>query len=99
MAGPYTVAANDIAKHAFTLTANTVETVTFAGNIAAAEVISDGAAACFYTVDGSTPAVNGGNCYILPAGTTSVDTRRMDGSADVLKFISTGTPTLSVQRA
>ena len=99
MAGPYTVVANDIAKHGFTLTANTVETVSFLGNVAAVEVISDGSAACFYTVDGTTPTVNGGNCYILPAGSVSVDTRRMDGPADVLKFISTGTPTLSVQRA
>lgn len=95
----YTVAAGLIAAHAKTLVAATVDTVDFAGNTSAVEVLSDGAAAIFFTTDGTTPTVNGGNCYVIPAGGVSsviVPDRDFDG---VVKLISSGTPTYSVTRA
>ena len=93
----YTVAAGAVAKHGVTLVANDVITVTFTDNVKTIEIISDGVAAAFYSLDKSTPAVNGANCYILPAGTVSVDVRNAASSTDTVKIISSGTPTISVQ--
>lgn len=98
MAGPYTIAAGAIAKHDFALVASTVETVTFTDNVTAVEIISDGTAKVYYTVDGSTPTVGGANCYMIPAS-LSVDERAMpQQGTDAVKLISSGTPTLSIQR-
>lgn len=94
----HTIATGQVAKHAITLAASTVDTVTFADNVQAVQIISDGAAAVYYTVDGSTPTVGGANCYIIPAA-VAVDERVMNTSIDAVKLISSGTPTLSVQRA
>jgi len=95
----HTVSSGQVGVHAVTLTANTVETVTFADDLTSVEVISDGAAAVYWTADGSTPTVGGNNCYFLPAGAASVDTRQpMTASGTVVQLISSGTPTISVQR-
>lgn len=98
----YSVTSGQIGAHGKTLVASTVDTVTFADDIPRVRVINDGAAALFITVDGSTPTVNGANCYILPAGavTSEVYSGRMarDEGATVVKLISAGTPTYSVQR-
>lgn len=98
-----TVAAGKVAAHGVTLAANQVSTVSFTDNIRAVDVISDGAAPVYYTVDGSTPTVAGAGCYLIPAGVTGVDTRDTTNSGntsvlDVVKLISAGTPTVSVQR-
>lgn len=93
-----TVAAGNVAAHNLTLVANTVTTVDFADNVPAVEIISDGTAAVYYSVDGSTPTVGGANCYMLPAGFVGIDVRRANVSVDSVKLISTGTPTVSVQR-
>lgn len=96
--GSHTIAAGHVAKHGVTLTASTVETFTFTDNIGVVEVMSDGAADVFYTVDGSTPTIAGPNTYRLPAGGFTVDTRALaPGHPDQLRAISAGTPTLSVQ--
>jgi hypothetical protein len=95
----HTVAAGEVGTAAFTLTADVVDTVTFTGTDANdVEVISDGAAAIWYTLDGSTPAANGAACYYVPA-VASVDSRspRTSG-ATVVKLISSGTPVVRVQR-
>jgi hypothetical protein len=95
----HTVAAGGTGK-GFTLTASTVDTVTFNEYAPVVEVINrDGAAEVWYTLDGSTPTVNGDNCYLLPA-TTAVDSRKpgsISGSV-VVKLISSGTPSVRVQR-
>jgi hypothetical protein len=100
----FTVAAGNVAKHAWTLTANQVDTITFADNIGTVDVITDGTADVYFTVDGSTPTVAGANCYRIPgAGGAMVDTRTTlqtsaSGGADVVKVISAGTPSVSVQK-
>lgn len=95
-----TIGAGDVGKHAVTLTANTVETFVFTDNVGAVQVVSDGVAAVYFTTDGSEPTVAGDNCYLLPAGTMAVDDRVTSNSPrDVVKVISSGTPTVSVMRA
>lgn len=96
-----TIPIGKIAAHNIALTANVVTTVTIEDrNIATVDVISDGAASVFYTMDGSTPTVNGSNCYVLPAGAMGIDNRRTGNfaGAGTVSLISTGSATISVQR-
>jgi hypothetical protein len=92
--------------------AATVDTVTFAlgtsgtpgwgGVPKRVEILSDGAADIYVTVDGSTPTVAGTNCWRIPAvpGSTILDVRdAIPDDAVVVKLISAGTPTYSVSRA
>jgi hypothetical protein len=93
------VAADQIAAHNVQLAAAQVKTVRFAEDLNSVDVISDGTAAVYYTLNGSTPAVAGSNCYLIPAGAIGVDTREPPTSGPTLvKLISEGTPVISVQR-
>lgn len=102
----YTIAAGKIAKHAVTMVAAQVDTYTFTDDLGPGqrviEVMSDGAADIYYTLDGSTPTVGGDNCYRIPA-TPAVDVRLAEYNAgtskyNTVKMISSGTPVVSVQR-
>lgn len=108
----YVVPSGHVGAHAKTLTANTVDMVTFQVGSAntpgwgqmprAIEILSDGAADIYVTTDGSTPTVGGTNCWRIPAlpGSTVLNTRDANPSdAVVVKLISAGTPTYSVARA
>lgn len=108
----YEVPSGHVGVHEKTLTASVVDTVTFDPGDPGApgwgrlprsvEVLSDGAADIYVTVDGSTPTVAGTNCYRLPAsaGATVIDVRDSDATdAVVVKLISSGTPVYSVSRA
>jgi hypothetical protein len=108
----YTVPIGHIGAHNKTLVAATVDTVTFAlgstdtpGWAAvpkAVEVLSDGSAPIYVTVDGSAPTDGGTHCYQVPAyaGATVIDVRDANpNDAVVVKLISTGTPVYSVSRA
>lgn len=85
-----------------TLTAATVDTVTFTAAHGWLEVINPATSTAdvWYTLDNSTPTVGGTNCFYLPPG--SVDRRQpvkvsgQDGKA-IVKLISAGTPTVRVQ--
>lgn len=89
----YTVAEGDRAKHGLTLVASQVDTVTFTDNVNTVEIWNDGDDPVYYTNDGSTPTVAGGNCFVVPP--SAVD-RRPVRSSKSIKVISSGTPTLSV---
>jgi hypothetical protein len=108
----YTVTSGNIAAHAKTLAAGVIDTVTFAlgdphalgwANLPkSVEILTDGAADIYVTVDGSDPAVGGANCYRLPAfaGATVLDVRDSNPSDPVVvKLISAGAPQYSVSRA
>lgn len=93
----YTLGPDELAIHAKTLAANIVDTVTFGRNVDQVTVLSDGSADLYYTLDGSTPTVAGPRTYRLPAGGLAVDERVAPRTVDVVKLISAGTPTYSVQ--
>ncbi len=97
-----TVATGKVAAHGIVLVANQISTVTFADNIESVDIISDGTAAVFYTIDGSDPTIAGQHCYPIPAGVLSVDNRHTLNSSstqDRVKLISAGTPTVTIVRA
>ncbi len=92
----YTVASGALAAHDKTLTAATVDTVTFTDATSVVEILSDGAARLYVTVDGTTPAVSGANTDLLVAGIASGV--RISTTGNIVKLISSGTPTYSVRR-
>jgi hypothetical protein len=99
----YTVSAGTVGVYVKTLVASTVDTVTFTDDISGIELgTSDGSAAIYFTVDGSTPTVGGANCYMIPAAANAYRTI-FDSSfaqvGNVVKLISSGTPTYWVARA
>lgn len=101
-----TVAADERGAYAKTLTAATVDTVNVtasAGQRASTRVRVvnlDGAAAIYFTLDGTAPTVGGAKTYELAAvagaaQAISVDVKAVDV---VVKLISSGTPKYSVSR-
>lgn len=93
----HTVTGDGFAAHAKVLTANAVDTVNFASSFEEVEVVSDGLAALYVTVDGSAPTVAGPKTFVLPAGVAS--SRRIpvrkSGPTSV-KLISAAGTTFSV---
>lgn len=92
----YAVPAGDIGAHALALTANTVTEVDFADDLDRVEVVTDGAAAVYFTVDGSVPTIAGTNTYFLPAALGAKEAHPPTGGGTKVRLISAGTPTVSV---
>ncbi len=82
-----------------TLVASTVSTVNVTSNAGRVEVVNvDGAAAVYFTVDGSTPTVGGNDCHVLPATISGVEVDdETSGTNSVVKLISAGTPKVAVR--
>lgn len=108
----YPVASGDVGAHAKTLSAGVVDTVTFqigspgtpgwSAVPGAVEVLSDGLADIYVTVNGSTPTVAGANTYRISAAHQAVTISVADSNSQddvVVKLISAGAPTYSVSRA
>lgn len=96
----YTADSDDIGIHAKTLVAATVDTLTFDQDLEQVEIINlTGDAIIYFTVDGSTPTVAGQNTYVLPAAVGSLTLWVPTPGDTVVKLISSGTPTYSVQKA
>lgn len=107
----YDVPAGHVGVHEKAATADEVDTVRYLAGAPgtqwgrmprAVEIVSNGAAAMYVTVDGSQPVVGGTNCYAIPPfpGATVIDVH--DTSPDdevVVKLVSPGTPTYWVSRA
>ena len=93
------MAATDVASYNNTAVASTVDTVTIARDAEFVRVYFDaGTTAIFFTTDGSTPTVNGVNCYRVPATVGAATSVNVTGSSPtIVKLISSGTPTYSVQ--
>lgn len=90
----YNVAAGDRAAHDKTLVANVADAVNFTADPDFIEVLSDGAAAIYLTIDGSAPAISGPKTIKLPALPCSRKIRH--GGNQAVRLISAGTPTYSV---
>jgi hypothetical protein len=93
-----TVQTGQIGAYGLTLTASTVTEVDFVDDVDVVEIITDGAAAVYATVDGSAPTVGGGNCYYLPAVAGSKEVHPPSYGGTVVKLISSGTPTVGVAK-
>lgn len=90
----YTIAAGKVAVHDKTLAGSTVDAVNFAEDPGEIEILTDGAAALYFTIDGTTPTVSGASTYVLPAVACS-RTIKHPGTQPV-RLISSGTPKYSV---
>lgn len=94
----YTVAVGEHGAYAKQPAANVVDTVTFTDrDLDRVEVTSDGTAAVYVTVDGSTPTVAGLGTWELPAGGPMVrEITVPTAGTTVVKLKSAGTPVYSV---
>jgi hypothetical protein len=86
-------------RHA-TLTAGVVTTLDMGGDFETVEVTNvDGAAAIYFTTNGSTPAVEGTGSHVVVAGVGAF-TEQTPGRGDavtIVKLISAGGPKVSVR--
>jgi hypothetical protein len=81
-----------------TLVAATVTTVTLDKDYNQVEVLNvDGAAAVYFTTNGSTPAVGANGSNVIPAAIGSLTVLPGTTGNTVVKLISAGTPTVSVR--
>lgn len=93
----YNIPAGGIGSPAFALVANQVSTVTFNDDLITVEVITDGTAPLWWRCDAGTPAINDTNSLYIP--TLGVDSRQPTSPGNTtVTLISTGTPTVRVQR-
>lgn len=83
-------------KHA-TLVASTVDTVTLSLDYSQVEIVNRGTVDIWATVDGTTPVAGADDTIFVGAGQFLVLTLPTTGAGtDVVKLISTGTPSYSV---
>lgn len=95
----YTVPAGDFGAYEKTLTASTVDTVTFTGaDVAEVAITTDGTAAIYVRFDGTNPTVAGTPCRMVPAIAGVYLMAPRTAGATVVKLISSGTPKYSVMR-
>lgn len=96
----YTVKKDAIGAHAKQLSAAAVDTVVFEDDLDFVEIVSDGAAAIYVTVDRPAPTVGGSEAYFLPAAPCARTlSARSGGGGTAVRLISAGTPTYSVAKA
>jgi hypothetical protein len=95
------IPAGEVSAPNVKLTAATVEEFKFAEYVPVVEIITDGAAEAFVTIDGSTPTVGGSNCYVMPplACVRFIAENGYRTEQPVVKVISSGTPSITVSRA
>ncbi len=100
-AGPLhaTLVADTVTTLTLDLADPKAEVLSYAATPARLEVLNvDGAAAVYFTIDGTTPTVGGNGCHVLPAAINSVElSDTTAGSTTTVKLISAGTPRVSVR--
>ncbi|MFF3998531.1 hypothetical protein ACFYX8_35145 [Streptomyces cyaneofuscatus] len=95
----YTIQPGEWGIHGVTLAAATVCTIRFPDDVDEIEVLShDGAAAVYFTVDGTTPVVEGRGSRVIPAAISSAQVEPPTAGPTTVKLISAGTPRISVMR-
>jgi hypothetical protein len=88
-----------IGAHAITLSPDTVDTVEFEDDLQFVEVVSDGTAEIYFTVDGADPEIGDQFAYYMPAIACSRVVRSFRDGASSVRLISAGTPTYSIARS
>lgn len=96
----YSSSASEQGVYEKTLVASTVDTVTVSRQTGAIQVVSDGTASIYFTLDGTVPTVGMQAAYLVPAVTGGavviVTLPAMGVSGAVVKLISAATPKYSV---
>ncbi len=96
----YPVAEGERGVHAKTTAANTMDTVSFSDDCREVEVLSDGAASLYVTIDGPDATVAGAATDVLPFGGNCVRVvKSWETGPTVVRLISAGVVTYSVTRA
>jgi hypothetical protein len=97
--GNYEITTSQIAAHDKTLAAGVIDTVTFDAYTDRVQIVTDGTADIYYTLDGTDPSVGGANSYKIPSA-PGVEERAHPSNQNtlVVKLISAGTPKYSVQK-
>lgn len=95
-----TIASGASAWHG-TLSPGTVETVVFSDFTDEVEVLShDGQSAIWYTIDGTTPAVNGDKSHVIPAAAIGLERLKAPTSGQLtVKVLATATTFVTVRAA
>lgn len=99
MAQHHVADGGEVGAHELHLAAGEVEEIAFSGGLGTVTIVNlDGAAALYFTTDGSTPTVAGARCYVVPAviGTATVPVAT--NGPNIVKVVSAGAPVISVQR-
>jgi hypothetical protein len=95
----YIVPATHVAIHAKTLVADTQDTVTFtSADLTEVEILTDGVADIYVRIGTGSAAVEGTQCWRVPAGSGSAVLPVHTSGDTVIKLISAGTPKYSVGR-
>lgn len=81
-----------------TLVANQLDTVVFEDDLQIVEIISDGTASIFVTVDALPPTLGGGADDYLPAFPCVRNVVSPKDGGTAVRLISAGTPTYSVAK-
>jgi hypothetical protein len=96
------IATGTTALHEQQLVASTEDIVTFADDLDRFEVMSDGAADLYLTIDGTPATILGATTRRLPAGTISVREFAVpitnEAGTTKVRLISSGAPTYSIAR-
>lgn len=102
-AGPlhWTLVANTVKALTFDVADPRPDNLSFITPTARVEVLNvDGAAAVYFTTNGTDPAVGGDGCHVLPAAISAVEVNdETAGGTSTVKLISSGTPKISVRAA
>jgi hypothetical protein len=95
----YEVPTGHVGVHEKTLTADTIDKVTFTADLGEVEILTDGSAAIYIMFGADAePTVAGTDCWQIPAGSASAVIEPRTSGPTVVNLISSGTPVYSVAR-
>jgi hypothetical protein len=91
-----TIAVGERSSGGITLSASSVDKVTFAGRATLVEIICDGVEDTFVRLDGVDPTVNGKFAFRFPKGAITRRVLQMPAGSSEVRLISVGTVKYSV---
>lgn len=94
----YKVEKGQVGAHAKTLTPNTFDEIVFVDDQSFVEVVSDGAAELYFTIDAPAPAVGDAAAYYMPATVGVRNEPSPKPGETVVRLISSGAVKYSVAK-